>query len=172
MERLINPNSGAIRFNDMNQMVAIIDKLRQYEDTGLTPEEIKELEIKYREDEHEYCGEYGTDECQFQHRLETLHADRDYWKTEAIKATAELGEIKIAEEQGLLIKLPCPIGTPVHRITQNPMWSYHRLEAEKRNEPKMIIYDTPFLHMYIPEFGKTVFLTKEEAEEALKGLRG
>lgn len=32
MERLTNPDSGVIKFNDANLMVAIIDKLKIYED--------------------------------------------------------------------------------------------------------------------------------------------
>lgn len=43
-----------------------INKLSAYEDTGLTPEEIQELQ-----------------------------ADRDYWKAEALKHCARLGEIKL-----------------------------------------------------------------------------
>lgn len=41
MERLTNPDSGVIKFNDANLMVAIIDKLKIYEDA-----EEQELLIK------------------------------------------------------------------------------------------------------------------------------
>ena len=43
-----------------------INRLSEYEDTGLTPEEIKGVKT-----------------------------DRDYWKAEALKHCAKLGEIKI-----------------------------------------------------------------------------
>lgn len=81
MERLINPNSGAIRFNDMNQMVAIIDKLRQYEDTGLTPEEIK--------NDIRVCTDMWAE------KYNELKNDRDYWREEAIKWANQLGNDKI-----------------------------------------------------------------------------
>ena len=74
---------------------SITDRLAEYEDTGLTPEEIKELEQNYRDGEYEFCGEYGTDNCQFQYKLEKLQKDRDYWKAEALKHCAKLGEIKL-----------------------------------------------------------------------------
>ena len=32
MERLTNPDSGVIKFNDVNLMAAIIDRLKIYED--------------------------------------------------------------------------------------------------------------------------------------------
>ena len=73
----------------------IIKRLSEYEDIGLTPEEIRELQQDYHDGEYEYCGEYGTDSCQFQHKLEKLQADRDYWKAEALKHCAKLGEIKL-----------------------------------------------------------------------------
>lgn len=78
-----------------HECVEAIERLAEYEDTGLTPEEIKGLITNYNEDEHEYCGEYGTENCQFQYRLEQLQKDRDYWKAEALKQCAKLGEIKL-----------------------------------------------------------------------------
>jgi hypothetical protein len=79
-------------FYDYSMAVRLLGK---YEGTGMTPEEIKELERKYLDDEHEFCGEYGTDDCQFQHRLKTLQMECDKWRNDAIEATAKLGEIKI-----------------------------------------------------------------------------
>jgi hypothetical protein len=129
--------------------------LQAYKDTGLTPEEIKELERKYLDDEHEYCGEYGTEDCQFQYRLEALQK--------------EINTYKDAEEQGLLIKLPCPEGAPVWRIIPNPEWAGNRIETWKNKLPKKIICESTFVFNDISRIGKTVFLTREAAEEALQG---
>lgn len=62
-------------------------KLAEYEDTGLTPEEIKRLintsEILIKQNDRQYL------------RLRECHADRDYWKAEALKWCAKLGEIRL-----------------------------------------------------------------------------
>lgn len=66
--------------------------LGKYEGTGLTPEEVISLQTKY-----ETLNKF--EDSQLEKLLQTkdeLEADRDYWKNEAIKATAKLGEIKIA----------------------------------------------------------------------------
>lgn len=70
-------------------------KLAEYEKTGLTPEEIIINEELFKAYRH-VCGGKSPEE------IKNIESERDYWRGEAIKATAELGEIKIAEEQGLL----------------------------------------------------------------------
>ena len=84
------------------------------------------------------------------------------------------------EEQGLLLRLPCKVGDTVYAIGFN------------NNKP--IIYESVVLNILITEkeivfnvkvdefeinsqlkqsmFGKTVFLTKSEAEAKLKEMRG
>ena len=94
-----------------------------------------------------------------------------------LKAMIEkLAAYEDAEEQGLLLKLPCKIGDTVYAIGCN------------NNKP--IIYESVVLRILITEkeivfnvkvddfeinsqlkqsmFGKTVFLTKSEAEQKLK----
>ena len=64
-----------------------INKLSAYEDTGLTPEEIKGLintnENLVKQNDMQYL------------QLKKYRADRDYWKAEALKHCAKLGEIKL-----------------------------------------------------------------------------
>ena len=62
------------------------------------------------------------------------------------------------DEQGRLIKLPCKVGDTVYFIKNS--------ETIVKRKADMI-----FIGVFWEEFGKTVFLTKEEAEEKLK-LRG
>ena len=110
MERLTNPDSGVIKFNDANLMAAIIDKLKIYED---------------------------------------------------------------AEEQGLLLRLPCKIGDKVFFIDKN-----FNLKANDSSfldyevTLKKIIASRKFDYYMIPDIGTKYFLTKEAAEEALKRLEG
>ena len=87
----------------------------------------------------------------------------------------KLGKYEDLEEQGRLVKLPCKIGTEVYDIT---CWddieekvvvkgkAYYRI-VRKHKVTKL-----PFTYSDIDDFGKTVFLTKSEAEAKLKELRG
>ena len=82
-----------------------------------------------------------------------------------------LREYEIAEEQGLLLRLPCPIGTTVYNIT---WWDIVQEKVKVngktfcRETHKHKVSKSTFSFMDIKDFGKTVFLTKEEAEHALK----
>lgn len=70
----------------------------------------------------------------------------------------KLAEYEDLDEQGRLIKLPCKVGDTVYFIKNS--------ETIVKRKADMI-----FIGVFWEEFGKTVFLTKEEAEEKLK-LRG
>lgn len=87
----------------------------------------------------------------------------------------KLKDYEDLEEQGRLIKLPCKIGTEVYNTT---WWD----DAQEKVVVKGKIYyravrkhkvtKSTFGYFDIGEFGKTVFLTKSEAEAKLKELRG
>ncbi len=64
------------------------------------------------------------------------------------------------EEQGLLIKLPCKVGDDVYLIHNICNGKWTKIEKVKSGIS---------LYNY---FGKTVFLTREEAEKALKEMEG
>lgn len=87
----------------------------------------------------------------------------------------KLGEYEDLEEQGRLIKLPCKIGTEVYNTT---WWDdvqekvVVKGKTYYRTVHKYKITKSKFSYFEIGEFGKTVFLTKEEAEAKLKELRG
>lgn len=89
---------------------------------------------------------------------------------------------KDAEEQGLLIKLPCKVGDTLYWLTNDEMtmhrvirtvtaqcfvwWYTHGFCVKIANMVENIsCRDIPF-----SEFGKTLFTTPEAAEEALKGV--
>ena len=87
----------------------------------------------------------------------------------------KLGKYEDLEEQGRLVKLPCKIGTEVYDIT---WWDnvqekvVVKGKAYYRTVHKHKITKLPFTYSDIDDFGKTVFLTKSEAEAKLKKLRG
>lgn len=72
----------------------------------------------------------------------------------------KLKEYEDLEEQGRLIKLPCKVGDDVYYILGIP------------NEMPCTINKCTFKLSDINKIGKTLFLTKLEAEEKLKELRG
>lgn len=72
----------------------------------------------------------------------------------------QLKEYQTLEEQGRLIKLPCKVGTDVYYILGIP------------NETPCTINKCVFELSDIHEIGKTLFLTREEAEAKLEELRG
>lgn len=99
-------------------------------------------------------------------------------------AMAELREhLKVyedLEEQGLLLKLPCKVGDTTYRINkgaENPIiemlvtniiisltrGNRFRIDTKDNVDSNEHYYD-------ISHIGKTVFLTKEEAEQALKEM--
>ena len=70
-----------------------------------------------------------------------------------------------AEEQGLLVRLPCKVGDTVWVI----ITSYVCGELGDLPETRHYIENRLFKLSILENFGKTVFLTREEAEAALKG---
>lgn len=68
----------------------------------------------------------------------------------------ELKSYKDLEEQGLLVRLPCKVGTEVYYILGIP------------NKTPCAIDKCVFKLSDINKIGKTVFLTREEAEKKLE----
>ena len=110
----------------------------------------------------EWCNKY----CE-QQRVETCNECVIY------QAIQKLAEYEDLEEQGLLLRLPCPIDTTVYNIT---WWDdvqekvkvdgktfYRTVHKHKVSKSKFSLID-------IYDFGKTVFLTKAEAEQKLKEM--
>lgn len=87
----------------------------------------------------------------------------------------KLATYEDAEEQGLLLRLPCKVGTEVYNIT---WWDdiqekvVVKGKTYYRTVHKHKVSKSTFSYFDIDEFGKTIFLTKEEAEAKLKEMRG
>ena len=85
----------------------------------------------------------------------------------------KLAEYEDLAEQGLLLRLPCKLGTTVYNTT----WWDNVTEKVKvdgktfyRTVHKYKVSKSTFSLLDIYDFGKTVFLTKEEAEQKLKEM--
>ena len=107
------------------------------------------------------------------HKLESIES-KQFWEHYQVRNWLnELKQYKDLEEQGLLFRLPCPIGTTVYNTT----WWDDVQEKVKvdgktfyRTVPKHKVSKSTFSLMDIYDFGKTVFLTKAEAEQKLKEM--
>lgn len=89
----------------------------------------------------------------------------------ADKILTKLADYEDLEEQGLLVRLPCKVGGSVFIIVGK--------DISKQGIRKIEISDNGIIFktnrqkriFNISEFGKTVFLTREEAEKKLEELK-
>ena len=106
------------------------------------------------------------------------------------KAFDKLAEYEDLEEQGLLLKLPCKIGDTVYQIPSkanydlNVLHGYYEHNRVYHQKVSKIVLDGEYWYLECDKdreygtgricldrfFGETWFLTKEEAEQALKRL--
>lgn len=93
------------------------------------------------------------------------------WYTKAmekLKSYEDLGE------QGRLIKLPCKAGDTLYRLVPNLYREYVEIKIAQFVINKNGIYfiTNKGVHWSVNRIGKTVFLTRAEAEAKLEELRG
>lgn len=86
----------------------------------------------------------------------------------------KLAEYEDLEEQGLLLRLPCKVGDTVYSLDRFCGGSLDCPSRPCKECPdyQLEIYEGKFALKDIPEFGKTIFLTQEEAEQKLKEIGG
>lgn len=103
-----------------------------------------------------------------------------------LNLATKLKEYEDLEEQGLLLRLPCKVGDIVYvndilgcgEVERYKVIrvDYHSTLGTGRNEfyIEALLCTNPdkSIAFYDKQFGKTVFLTKSEAEARLKELRG
>ena len=118
-------------------------------------------------------------------RLTIRHPNSNYigvTETKQIPQTREsnmiinrLAELEDKIENGTLVELPCKVGDEIWEIIQSPNGNFISREiigdfwiTEDGIVARTGLYTTDSIE--IEEFGKTVFLTKAEAEQKLKEL--
>ena len=90
----------------------------------------------------------------------------------------KLGEYEDAEEQGRLVKLPCKVGDPLYLIVgdnDNEIVELIAIEfrygLDNRLGCRAKYADEPgYVDLFDFEFGRTVFLSREDAAAAVKGV--
>ena len=131
------------KYTEQEWISVLQDRLADYEDTGLTPEEI-DMDHEAAEQLRQLCRNCDLD------RLEKLaEADKD----------------------GRVVVLPCKVGDTVYfallgRIIEKQVFSIVSFSNSTR------IYCDGTSEYFRPEdIGKTFFLTREEAEAALEAMK-
>ena len=127
----------------------LIERLAAYEDTGLTPEEIKDP---------------FTEDAMINLAAQALGVE-----------PSRLRELAEVDKDGRVVVLPCKVGDTVWRIVRDG--EPHITRDEVRD---MYFADdmTPCVELvggrvtFTEKFGKTVFLSRAEAERALQEMEG
>ena len=89
------------------------------------------------------------------------------------KCLNKLAEYEDAEEQGLLLRLPCKVGTSVYMVAQDcggDTLDCMRGDCEGCPYLYSFVEDNKFEAYMLEDIGKTVFLTQAEAEQKLKEM--
>ena len=89
----------------------------------------------------------------------------------------KLKDYEDLEEQGLLLRLPYPLGTEYIYFVDEKDMDVCELDAEKIEVSMMpiskkVLYAVDCFEILFEDFGNIAFLTKSEAESKLKELRG
>lgn len=133
--------------------------LREYLDTGLTPER---------------CAEFARADAEGRY-IVMRDAEQE--------GVARLRELAEADKDGRCVVLPCKVGDTIYAITQvfGGDGVYHKITEKKitgiggntMNKVWMVNRENSLEDRFSPsEFGRTVFLTREEAEKALAEMEG
>lgn len=110
------------------------------------------------------------------HELESIES-KQFWEHYQVREwLKELKQYKDAEEQGLLLRLPCKVGTHIYII--NRYWIDEGnicgiAEADDIDCFCYKVYCDPddYTMVAVEDFNKTWFLTEAAAEQALEQMR-
>ena len=124
------------------------DRLAAYEDTGLEPER---------------CAEFARADAEGRY-IVMRDAEQE--------GVARLRELAKADMAGRLVVLPCKVGDKLYRVFDGNS-SEHEVQNMKyfARQGRLGIDMTPFFPDAGRFIGKTVFLTREEAEKALEAMK-
>ena len=93
------------------------------------------------------------------------------------RAIKKLSDYEDLEEQGLLLRLPFPLGTKQLYWADVDDWDVYVLDAtdfclQKMDISGRILYTIDNYDFHEDDFGKILFLKQEEAEAALEKMKG
>ena len=139
-----------LRYEDPETRKKILNRLAAYEDTGLEPEDIIS----------------AVDMSKIACALHELNAYKDLGSIDHIR------DLLQAEQDGRLVVLPCKVGDHVWVDSREAVVeNFFGYETERYLHAQF--YDNmQYIDIPFTEIGKTVFLTRQDAEAALKGGDG
>ena len=134
------------KIKDCPLEIALCERLAAYEDTGLTPEEIKAP---------------FTEDTMINLAAQALGVE-----------PSRLRELAEADKDGRLVVLPCKMGDKLYRVFAGEIFE-HRVGSMKyfAIQGRWDIETYPFCPCVESSIGKTIFLTREEAEKTLETMR-
>lgn len=138
---------GGCKIKDCPFEIAVCERLAAYEDTGLTPEEIKAP---------------FTEDAMINLAAQALGVE-----------PSRLRELAEADKDGRCVVLPCKVGDKLYRVFAGEIFE-HRVGSMKyfAIQGKWDIETYPFCPCVESSIGKTIFLTHKEAEKALQEMEG
>lgn len=134
-----NGVNGSYDIWDEEGLIQQINRLAAYEDTGLEPEQVMELKS-------------------FTHG--GIHKVDDRWK--------HVQELLQAEQDGRLVVLPCKVGDRVWADGREAIVVWFFGYKTERYLHAQFFDNAEYTDIPFYEIGKTVFLTREEAEATMK----
>ena len=162
MERLTYFKDGywRVNFSGVQYQADFVDRLAAYEDTGLYPESVEALKLSM-------MGKAISEITEF----DGLPIDR-------------LRELAEADKDGRVVVLPCKVGDTVYMIERifdidngicDEICARKVIGHGGNNLNKLWLVGSGGIcnaYIFVSEFGKTVFLTREEAERAIQEMEG
>lgn len=150
MERLTYFKDGywRVNFSGVQYQADFVDRLAAYEDTGLTPEEIKAP---------------FTEDTMINLAAQALGVE-----------PSRLRELAEADKAGRLVVLPCKVGDGLWTFCSHPVeqvYSFTVTDISTLNG-RTLLNTSRCGVMDARDVGKTVFLTREEAKKALAEREG
>ena len=146
MERLTYFKDGhwRVNFDGVQYQADFVDQLAAYENTRLSPEK-----VSWMKEVVEAAFDNDTS------RIERAH------------------NLHVADKEGRCVVLPCKVGDKLYRVFAGEIFE-HRVGSMKyfAIQGRWDIETYPFCPCVESSIGKTVFLTREEAEKALAEMEG
>ena len=147
---------GGCKIKDCPFETAVCDRLAAYEDTGLTPEEIKAP---------------FTEDAMINLAAQALGVE-----------PSRLRELAVADKDGRVVVLPCKVGDilwiagSIRRLYSAKVRTFFIGKPSgvsgRDNDAGTQMIRTTECDVPMRDFGKTVFLTREEAEKELAEMEG
>ena len=131
-----------LRYEDTETRKKILNRLAAYEDTGLEPEDVRRLQQDWTS------------------LIMTL---------DEMGGMPNLHDLVQAEKDGRLVVLPCKAGSLIYVGRRPAIITRFFGYVSERYFHAVFFDENKGIDIPFEELGKTVFLTREEAEAALKG---